>query len=264
MCVYSELESRVLPLSGASSFLAWLSFFVRRTFMYLLYADDSGVISDPKVKYSVLAGFATFENQTYWIQKAVDDIMLKYIGRADLELHASPIRSGKGIWRSFPKENRESILKECLDYVKNNYPRQFILFGAVIDNSTESVPENLFTQITSRFDKFLTRKYLKNKEPARGLAVFDKSKMENQYQNWSKIYQTMGNQWKEKLNNFSEVPLFLDSEMSRSIQIADLIAFSLFRNFEYNDNAYYSIIKDCFDKEKNLQHGLYLLGKNNI
>jgi len=46
--------------------------------MYLLYADDSRVTSDPNVKYSVLAGFATFENQTYWIQKAVDDIMLKY------------------------------------------------------------------------------------------------------------------------------------------------------------------------------------------
>ena len=74
--------------------------------LYLLYADDSGVTSDPDVKYSVLAGFATFENQTYWIQKAVDDIMLKYIGRADLELHVSPIRSGRGIWRSFPKENR--------------------------------------------------------------------------------------------------------------------------------------------------------------
>ena len=78
--------------------------------MYLLYADDSGVASDPNVKYSVLAGFATFENQTFWIQKAIDDIMLKHTGRADLELHASPIRSGKGIWRGFTKDKRESIL----------------------------------------------------------------------------------------------------------------------------------------------------------
>ena len=46
--------------------------------MYLLYADDSGVSSDPNVKYSVLAGFSTFENQTFWIQKAVDEIMLKH------------------------------------------------------------------------------------------------------------------------------------------------------------------------------------------
>ena len=86
--------------------------------MYLLYADDSGVSSDPSVKYSVLAGFATFESQTFWIQKAVDEIMLRHTGRADLELHASPIRSGKGIWRGFPKDKREAILKDTLGYIK--------------------------------------------------------------------------------------------------------------------------------------------------
>ena len=72
-----------------------LFFLSKEVFVYLLYADDSGVSSDPNVNYSVLAGFATFENQTFWIQKAVDDIMLKHIGRADLELNASPIRSGR-------------------------------------------------------------------------------------------------------------------------------------------------------------------------
>ena len=226
--------------------------------MYLLYADDSGVVSDPNGKVSVLAGFVTTEIHTYWIQKAIDDIMLKHIGRTDLELHASPIRSGKGIWRTFPKSTREEILKDCLLYIKDNYPRQFILFGAVLNNKTENVPENLFTQLTSRFDKFLKRKYLKHNESARGLTIFDKTKMENQYQNWSKIYQTMGNCWKEKLNNFAEVPLFLDSTMSRSIQMADLIAFSIFRKFEYDDDTYFSIIQDCFDKETTQQHGLYV------
>ena len=227
--------------------------------MYLLYADDSGVSSDPNVKYSVLAGFATFENQTFWIQNAVNEIMKAHIGRADLELHASPIRSGKGIWRGFSKDKREAILIETLQYIRNNYPRQFILFGAVIDNAIEDVPEELFSQITSRFDKFLKRKFLKHDESARGLAIFDKSKMENKYQNWSRIYQTLGNRWNEKLNNFAEVPLFLDSSISRGIQVADLIAFSLFRAFEYGDNNYYDIIKDCFDKDKTHQHGLYVL-----
>ena len=176
-----------------------------------------------------------------------------------MELHASPIRSGKGIWRSFPKDKRESILKDTLNYIKDNYPRQFILFGAVIDNSCEDVPEELFSQLTIRFDKYLKRKFLKHDESARGLAIFDKTKMENQYQNWSKVYQTLGNKLNEKLNNFAEVPLFLDSSISRAIQIADLIAFSLFRNFEYGDDSYYSIIKDCFDKENNRVHGLYVL-----
>ena len=61
--------------------------------MYLLYADDSGVSSDPNVKYSVLAGFSTFENQTFWIQNAVDEIMLKHIGRSDLEINNGALRS---------------------------------------------------------------------------------------------------------------------------------------------------------------------------
>ena len=50
--------------------------------------------------------------------KAVDEIMLKYIGRSDLELHTSPIRSGKGVWRGFPKDKREAILKDILNYIK--------------------------------------------------------------------------------------------------------------------------------------------------
>ena len=132
------------------------------------------------------------------------------------------------------------------------------MFGAVIDNANGDVQEELFSQLTSRFDKYLKRKFIKRDESARGLAIFDKSKMENKYQNWSKIYQTLGNRWNEKLNNFAEVPLFLDSAISRSIQVADLIAFALFRAFEYKDDSYYSIIQDCFDKDKIQQHGLYV------
>jgi hypothetical protein len=226
--------------------------------MYLLYADDSGVASDPNAKYSVLAGFATFENQTYWIQKAVDSVMEKYLGRTDVELHASPIRSGKGYWRSVPKQTRDCLLKDCLACIKMNYPRQFILFGSVVSNKNESVSEELFSQLTSRFDKFLKRKFIKHGDSARGLCIFDKSKMENQYQNWSRIYQTLGNRWNEKLNNFAEVPLFLDSSISRSIQIADLVAFSLYRYFEHSDDSYYSIIKDCFDKDNSQIHGLFV------
>lgn len=73
--------------------------------MYLLYADDSGVASDPNVKYSVLAGFETFENQNYWIQKAIDEIMLKYTGRADLELHASPLEVEEDFGVELQKKN---------------------------------------------------------------------------------------------------------------------------------------------------------------
>ena len=62
--------------------------------------------------------------------------------------------------RGFPKDKREAVLRDTLNYIKENYPRQFILFGAVINNSVEDVPEELFSQLTSRFDKYLKRKFL--------------------------------------------------------------------------------------------------------
>ena len=56
--------------------------------------------------------------------------------------------------------------QETLAFIRDNYPRQFILFGAVINNSNENVPEELFSQLTSRFDMFLKRKFLKHEEYA--------------------------------------------------------------------------------------------------
>jgi hypothetical protein len=226
--------------------------------MYMLYIDDSGSPTNPNDKYCVLAGFVTREDQNYWIQQNIDRLVTEHTGTPDRELHGSPLRSGRGEWRQVPKAKREALFMATLNCIAENYPRQFILFGAVIKNQGGNVSEDLFTQITSRFDKFLKRKYAKRKESARGIALFDKMKLEQQFQVWSQIYQKTGNQWGETLANFAEVPLFLDSKMSRSIQIADIIAYSIFRKYEYHDDTYFSVIKDCFDKDGQNEHGLYV------
>lgn len=145
-----------------------------------------------------------------------------------------------------------------LKYIAQNYPRHLILFGVVIQNKKENVDELIFEQITSRFDKFLGRKYQKDNNKARGLCIFDKTKLENKYQNWLKNYQKNGNRWDNNINNFAEIPLCLDSSLSRLIQLADLIAYSIFRKYEYNDDTYFSIIKNCFDENEGMQHGLYI------
>lgn len=223
----------------------------------MLYVDDSGSPTGTTDKYCVLAGFVTREDQNYWIQRNIDNLVNQHIGMTNIEIHGSPLRTGHGEWRQFPKAKRENLFIEILNYIAKNYPRQFILFGTVIKNQGDNVAEDLFTQITSRFDKFLKRKFVRHQEPARGIAIFDKTRMEQQFQVWSHVYQKIGNQWGETLANFAEVPLFLDSKMSRSIQIADIIAYSIFRKFEHNDNTYFSIIKDCFDKEGKNEYGLY-------
>ena len=99
----------VLPLCGATGYIARLTlFFIQGlTCMYMLYADDSGSPTNKGDKYCVLAGFATRVDQNYWIQKNVDRIVAEHMGMSNLELHGSPIRSGRGVWHQIPKDQRE-------------------------------------------------------------------------------------------------------------------------------------------------------------
>ena len=63
--------------------------------MYLLYVDDSGLVSDKKCMHCVLAGFAIRETKTYWVQQAVDNIIIKHLGTPNVEIHGTYIRTGK-------------------------------------------------------------------------------------------------------------------------------------------------------------------------
>lgn len=229
--------------------------------MYLLYIDDSGLSTDKNCNHCVLAGLAIRDTKTFFVQQDIERILNKYPNCKKLELHGTCMRTGKGEWRHIPKEIRENLLREILQYVAGHYPSYFILFGAVVNKSVDlKVPydEELFTQVTSRFDMFLKRRFAKKKVAERGIAIFDKSTSEQKFQQWSQVFQIEGDHWGNTLCNFAEVPLFLDSKMSKLIQLADIIAYAVFRKFEFDDDSYYSIINGCFDKDNGQNYGLYV------
>ncbi|WP_158275909.1 DUF3800 domain-containing protein [Hallerella porci] len=147
-------------------------FFLWRERMYLLYVDDSGLATDKNCKHCVLAGLAIRDTKTFYVQQDIERILAKHPDCKNLELHGTRMRSGKGEWRSIPKETREGLLKEILGYIAAHYPNYFILFGAVLDKTCQidvAHDEELFTQITSRFDMFLKRRFAKKQVPERGL-----------------------------------------------------------------------------------------------
>ena len=114
--------------------------------------------------------------------------------------------------------------------IASHYPSYFILFGIVLNKDRPvDVPhdEELFTQITSRFGMFQKRQFAK-KNSERGIAIFDKSTSEQKFQRWSHVFQIEGCHWGNTLVNFAEDSLFLDSKMSRLIQLADLVAYAVF------------------------------------
>lgn len=232
--------------------------------MHLLYLDESGSASDPNQRYFVLAGVSVFERKTHWIEQELNKVAQRFSpdNPHDVELHGSPMRSGNGAWRRHARADREQAIREALKVGVADQERSGVrLFAAVINkaaaNGRDPV-ELAFEQLTSRFDQFLKRLYNKHGDAQRGLILLDKSSTENRIQTLAREFKYEGHSW-GRTKNYAEVPVFLDSRASRLIQLADLIAFALFRFHEHGDNGYYDVIKHCFDTEGLVEHGLYLL-----
>lgn len=232
--------------------------------MYLLYLDESGSIDDPNQKYFVLAGIVVFERKTHWIEKQLHEIASRFdaVDPHTIELHGSPMRAGRDGWKQrCPSLNiRIQTIKDALkNGVQDNYKQGVRLFAAVVKKSSmsDSHVEHAFEQISTRFDMFLKRRYIKHNDPQRGIIIFDKSSTERRIQTLARDFKYEGHTW-GKTKNYAEVPVFLDSKSSRLIQLADLVAFSIFRFYEHNDDSLFSVIAECFDSEGGIKHGLYL------
>ncbi|OXE36536.1 MAG: hypothetical protein CGW95_06980 [Phenylobacterium zucineum] len=114
-----------------------------------------------------------------------------------------------------------------------------------------------FEQLTSRFDLFLKRLHHKHGDSQRGIMLFDDSSTEKRIQTLAREFKYTGHTW-GKTSNYAEVPVFLDSKASRLIQLADLVAYALFRFHEHGDDSFYNVIRHRFDTEGGVEHGLYV------
>ena len=171
------------------------------------------------------------------------------------------MRSGNGAWRRHSKDDRFQAIKDALQVgVADRSSRNVRLFGAVIKKAAvagQDPVELAFEQLTSRYDLFLKRLFNKHNDAQRGLILLDKSSTENRIQTLAREFKYEGHSW-GRTKNYAEVPVFLDSKASRLIQLADLVAFALFRFYEHNDNSFYDVVKHCFDAEGGVEHGLYI------
>lgn len=108
-----------------------------------------------------------------------------------------------------------------------------------------------YEQISSRFDMFLSRR-----KDERGLIVLDKHSQEIDLQNMARGIRRDGNKWGRYLSNIIEVPLFVDSRSSRIIQLADHIAYAVFRRYNADDVGYFNCVEGRFDRREGKIHGL--------
>jgi hypothetical protein len=104
--------------------------------MYLLYADESGTTHDSQQQYFVLAGFCVFERQGYWIANELEKIAARFdpADSGNVELHGSPMFSGRGRWRNHPKEERHQAIEDALKVFLQSHPSNR-LFASVVKKS---------------------------------------------------------------------------------------------------------------------------------
>ena len=229
--------------------------------MHLLYADESGSVGNAGETHFILAGVAVFERDTHWIDRDLEAIAARFDKDEPhtVELHGNPMRRGRGRWKRERQEVREQAILDALSIGIRDRPHRPRLFAAVLRKANFAgfdVSEEAFLQLSSRFDAYLQRLHLRGKSQ-RGIIVLDRCTTEQRIQTLAREFKRTGHKY-GKLHNLAEVPVFLDSSASRLIQLADLVAHSLYRHFEHGDSKYFELIQPCFDHDGGVVHGLYV------
>lgn len=226
--------------------------------MHLLYLDDSGSVGDASQHYFVLAGISIFERQGHWLSEGLDKVAARFDAAEprSVEFHGSPMLKGSRGWRRYPVADRVQAMKDALT-VFADAPGSGRAFAVVVRKQSilpRDPVEFAFEQLVSRFDHYLMRLQKKG-DTQRGLILFDKSAQETAIQGLAIDFKHNGHSWGFP-RNLAEVPVFLDSRASRLIQLADLVAYSVFQKFERGDTRFFDIIAHRFDAVGGVVHGL--------
>ena len=229
--------------------------------MHLLYLDDSGSAGNANEEHLVLGGVAVFETQAHYITQELDSLA-ESIYPADphsVEFHASEI-FGRRVkpWKGMSKEDVIGVIKSVLRVLAKS--RDTVrAFACAIHKPTFPNPDNdymgiAFEDMCSRFDMYLKRLYHSG-DPQRGLLILDDSSHETTLRRMARDFRTLGTRW-GSVHNLADTPFFVDSRASRIVQLADHLAYSVFRRYEHGDIQYFDIISAKFDSADNVVHGL--------
>ncbi|MCG3198834.1 MAG: hypothetical protein GHCLOJNM_03341 [bacterium] len=228
--------------------------------MYLLYLDESGNENDPKDRCFVLGGIALFERQTYFLTREIEELHKRHFpGRQPVHFHASEIRSGRDFWRKVQPETRERVLADLCTLVERSPSKGRALFAAVVEKSDvlygEDAVEKATEEICRRFDIFLQRHYHHRNEAQRGLIIFSEGRFDARAKIWVRGFHQRGTRW-GAINNLADIPYFAPMRESRLLQVADLVAHSIWLLYERRDPSLAKRLMKSFDSTDGILHGL--------
>ena len=237
--------------------------------MYLLYLDESGTHSG--ARHFVLAGVSTHETNVYWITNQLERIQRQYFPKLNDSalFHATSLRAQEGarIKPPFDQIDRTARL-EILDLLNEVTLRiHGTFFAVVIEKSylgkDEDPYERALEQTLSRFNHFLRRMGREEGRQDRGLIVIADSGFRERLEAAARQLASQGTQWDDELRNIIDIPFFTLSKNSRPLQIADLIANSVYGRYESGHADMFDKMMPKFDQDENgRMHGLLHITAN--
>jgi hypothetical protein len=145
------------------------------------------------------------------------------------------------------KDERHSYLMELADCISKW--RSARLFAECIDKvyfdpvrAKQSTDEQAFEQLVSRFEQFLQSINKKSENQCFGLLIYDNNlTVAKKHTEVMNQFRKTGTLW-TKIDNIIETPLFVNSQLTSMVQIADICSYSLRRYLENQEEDLFNLI----------------------
>ena len=210
-------------------------------------------------QYLVLGGVSVFEAQAYWVTQELDKLAESFSPQDPhgVEFHASEIYARRSQpWKGMTQSEARGAIKSVLQVLAKSFDSARA-FACVVHKASfpnRDPMEIAFEELCNRFDLYLGRLRAAG-DTQRGLLILDDSTYETTLQRMAVRFRTLGTKW-GTVKFLADTPLFVDSQASRVIQLADHLAYSVFRRYEAGDTQYMDQIANKFDADDGVIHGL--------
>lgn len=107
---------------------------------------------------------------------------------------------------------------------------------------SHDIDEQAFEQLVSRFEQYLQNISRGSSSSHLGMLVHDNNlTIERKHTELMKMFHQKGTLWTQ-VNNIIETPLFVDSQLTSMVQIADICAYALRRYLENNEDELFDLV----------------------
>lgn len=127
--------------------------------------------------------------------------------------------------------NSARLFAECIDKV---------YFDPTI--ASQPIDEQAFEQLVSRFEQFLEHMNKKTSDDCYGIIIYDNNEtVSKKHTELMRRFLNTGTLW-TNINRIIETPLFVNSDLTGMVQIADLCSYSLRRYLEKDEDELFNLI----------------------